>query len=65
MYSFGWGELGQLGIKSLYGVQTANFQINKVPLADKVCKIGAGAISSYAVTTKTKSMFVWGSNQNG
>ena len=65
VYSFGWSELGQLGIKELYGVNQFDFKIHKVPLKESCCQIGAGSNSSYALTQKSNKMYVWGSNQYG
>jgi alpha-tubulin suppressor-like RCC1 family protein len=63
VYSFGWAELGQLGIKKLIGNKSPDFQIHKVSI-EKCNKIAVGAISSYAISVNQK-LFVWGSNQNG
>ena len=60
VYSFGWAELGQLGIKRVFGAKTPDNQIHKVNV-DKCIRIAAGAISSYAISDKQK-LLVWGSN---
>ena len=50
VYSFGWGELGQLGLKELHKKNNPDFKIHRVPLKEPCSKIGAGSNSSYALT---------------
>lgn len=55
IYSFGWGELGQLGIEN----SDPDKLIHAVPLKNCV-KIAAGAVFSLALT-ETGGLYSWGS----
>lgn len=62
VYTFGWGELGQLGVAELLGKSDADGKINRLELFTKLkcTKIAAGSVSSAALTT-AGHVYVWGS----
>ena len=62
IYSFEWGDLGQLG----FPTNTKEFIINKVEVGkgERVREIAAGAVFSCAITTNGE-LYTWGSGQNG
>jgi alpha-tubulin suppressor-like RCC1 family protein len=66
VYTFGWGELGQLGVVDQLGKSDAERKINSIEIfkTNKVKKVAAGSISSIALT-ETGQLYVWGSQQNG
>ena len=66
VYTFGWGELGQLGVKDQLGKSDASCKINRIELfaTFKVIKVAAGSISSLALT-QDGHVYAWGSQQNG
>lgn len=61
VYTFGWGELGQLGVQN-----SRTFQVYKIfgTPAAKVVKVASGAVFSLALTSDGK-VYSWGSGQNG
>ncbi|CDW84371.1 UNKNOWN [Stylonychia lemnae] len=68
VYSFGWGEHGQLGVKiSETSQDNQQFTINKIQFFERFpcIKICAGSVFSAALTELHGKIYVWGSGKNG
>jgi alpha-tubulin suppressor-like RCC1 family protein len=61
VYTFGWGELGQLGVQNSRTFQV--YQVLGTPNL-KVVKVASGAVFSLALASDGK-VYSWGSGQNG
>lgn len=63
VYSFGWGEHGQLGVPTSNLKDLDPFQIQKIKFFEKfpVQKISSGSVFSIALTITHGRVYVWGS----
>ena len=61
-FSFGWNQLGQLGVGKI--TQGQEYTIHKIFGLPPISKISCGAIFSMAIWTSGK-VYVWGSGENG